>query len=469
MATCRWIASKISEFLGSEDDVVIELCFSLLEGTRFPNIKELQINLTGFLDKDTPKFCKELWNLCLSAQTSPQGVPKELLEAKKLELIQEKIDAEKAADEARKRKEQETTRERNLDTIRQRERAERGRGRGGGRPFEPRRPRDSRSPPQRWRDSPPRGPPPRRELDSYVPRGRGGRMNRTQNRSRTRSVSPPIARAISRSRSATPRDSRPGRAPRDISSSRSRSPPIRRKRRSSTSLSPVRDERGGGRGSGRGGRYARDARRLRSISPSESSRSPSPRRRRRRSRSSSTRSRSQTPPRQHRPKLRRRSYSPFRSLSRDRLPRGQGRGGRSGRSPSHDHGYGRRDGRADIVKERNPRNHGRLSRSPDPDTSRKRRSPSFSSSRSRSRSRSRGPTKDRKRRRSLPRYAPAARRRRNTSSVSSSSPNEKRRKTADSSDEEPLRQSPKPKSAEGREDETMKDVEDKEVGAIAPP
>lgn len=52
----------------------------------------LQIQLTGFLDKDTAKFCKELWLLCLSAQSNPQGVPKELLEAKKLELIQEKVD-----------------------------------------------------------------------------------------------------------------------------------------------------------------------------------------------------------------------------------------------------------------------------------------------------------------------------------------------------------------------------------------
>jgi len=56
-----------------------------------PDIKSLQIQLTGFLDKDTPKFCKELWNLCLSAQENPQGVPKELLEAKKMELRQEKV------------------------------------------------------------------------------------------------------------------------------------------------------------------------------------------------------------------------------------------------------------------------------------------------------------------------------------------------------------------------------------------
>ncbi|KAF2099618.1 hypothetical protein NA57DRAFT_75119 [Rhizodiscina lignyota] len=84
-----WIAGKISEILGAEDDVVIELCFNLLEA-RFPDIKALQIQLTGFLEKHTAAFCKELWNLCLSAQSNELGVPKELLEAKKLELIQGK-------------------------------------------------------------------------------------------------------------------------------------------------------------------------------------------------------------------------------------------------------------------------------------------------------------------------------------------------------------------------------------------
>ncbi|KAE8441345.1 hypothetical protein EG329_005494 [Mollisiaceae sp. DMI_Dod_QoI] len=111
----KWIAGKISEILGSEDDVVIELCFNLIEGSRYPDIKKLQIQLTGFLDKDTASFCKELWKLCLSAQSNPQGVPKELLEAKKLELIQEKIDAEKAAEEARRRREEEQRREREVN------------------------------------------------------------------------------------------------------------------------------------------------------------------------------------------------------------------------------------------------------------------------------------------------------------------------------------------------------------------
>jgi hypothetical protein len=31
----RWIAGKIAEILGNEDDVVIELCFNLVEGERF--------------------------------------------------------------------------------------------------------------------------------------------------------------------------------------------------------------------------------------------------------------------------------------------------------------------------------------------------------------------------------------------------------------------------------------------------
>ncbi|MCJ1361332.1 hypothetical protein MMC16_000430 [Acarospora aff. strigata] len=99
----KWIAGKISEILGNEDDVVIELCFNLLEGARFPDIKVLQIQLTGFLDKDTARFCKELWTLCLSAQSNPQGVPKELLEAKKLELIQEKLQKKRV--DARSRRE----------------------------------------------------------------------------------------------------------------------------------------------------------------------------------------------------------------------------------------------------------------------------------------------------------------------------------------------------------------------------
>ncbi|KAM9880766.1 PWI domain-containing protein [Verticillium dahliae] len=124
----KWIASKISEILGGEDDVVIELCFGLIEGSRFPDIKGLQIQLTGFLDKETAPFCKELWKLFLSAQASPQGVPKELLEAKKLELIQEKIEADRVAEESRRRREDADRRQSQGGDPR--ERRDWGRGRG---------------------------------------------------------------------------------------------------------------------------------------------------------------------------------------------------------------------------------------------------------------------------------------------------------------------------------------------------
>ncbi|KAF2253447.1 PWI domain-containing protein [Trematosphaeria pertusa] len=87
----KWIAGKITAILGDDDEIVVETCYNLLEQDQFPKIKEIQIQLTGFLNKDCPAFCKELWGLMLSAQDSPVGVPKEMLEAKKLELQQEQV------------------------------------------------------------------------------------------------------------------------------------------------------------------------------------------------------------------------------------------------------------------------------------------------------------------------------------------------------------------------------------------
>lgn len=41
----RWIAGKISDILGSEDDVVIELCFNLLEGSRFVSTRIYELDI----------------------------------------------------------------------------------------------------------------------------------------------------------------------------------------------------------------------------------------------------------------------------------------------------------------------------------------------------------------------------------------------------------------------------------------
>ncbi|KAK5172236.1 uncharacterized protein LTR77_003874 [Saxophila tyrrhenica] len=250
-----WVGDEVARILKSEDDVVTELVNNILDSSKHPNIKELQIQLTGFLDKDAAPFCQALWKLCLSAQDSPHGVPKELLEAKKAELAQAKADEDKAREDALKRQEADRERERDVARVRDRERSERGRGRGGrgGRDFDRRAPRDSRSPPPRRRhdDDDYRRPPPR-ATDSYIP----SNPRRRGSPSYSRSPSPPRRRR---------RDP-----------SRSRSPP-RRSRNTSTERSRSRD-----RGS--------DRRRKRSSALRR--RSPSPRRHRRRSPSSSDRSRS---------------------------------------------------------------------------------------------------------------------------------------------------------------------------------
>ncbi|KAI8940291.1 hypothetical protein NX059_003992 [Plenodomus lindquistii] len=128
----KWIANRITTILGDEDDIVVETCYNLVEQNQFPKIKEIQIQLTGFLNKDTAAFCKELWDLMLSAQDSPMGVPRELLEAKKLELQQEQLS--KAAAEARRLEDKEQNDM--IDSFRRSERTDRPeRGRGGGRGF----------------------------------------------------------------------------------------------------------------------------------------------------------------------------------------------------------------------------------------------------------------------------------------------------------------------------------------------
>ena len=49
------------------------------------NGKQVQIQLTGFMEKNTGKFMKELWTLLLSAQKNASGVPQQFLDAKQEE------------------------------------------------------------------------------------------------------------------------------------------------------------------------------------------------------------------------------------------------------------------------------------------------------------------------------------------------------------------------------------------------
>lgn len=83
-----WIADKVGELLGFEDDVVVEYIHGMLEDPdqKQPDPKKVQLSLTGFLESSTPKFMAELWLLLLSAQKSLGGIPQEFVEKKKQEM-----------------------------------------------------------------------------------------------------------------------------------------------------------------------------------------------------------------------------------------------------------------------------------------------------------------------------------------------------------------------------------------------
>ena len=66
----------------------------------------MQINLTGFLGGSKARlFISELWKLLASAQSSPDGIPAELVEMKKKELLKRQEEDDRLR-EIRKREEE---------------------------------------------------------------------------------------------------------------------------------------------------------------------------------------------------------------------------------------------------------------------------------------------------------------------------------------------------------------------------
>nr|GMD12422.1 serine/arginine repetitive matrix protein 1 isoform X1 [Ipomoea batatas]GMD17418.1 serine/arginine repetitive matrix protein 1 isoform X1 [Ipomoea batatas]GMD18871.1 serine/arginine repetitive matrix protein 1 isoform X1 [Ipomoea batatas] len=101
-----WIAKRVTELVGIEDEVLINFIYSLLEG-KDVNGKEVQIQLTGFMERNTGKFMKELWSLLLSAQNNASGVPQQFLDAKEEETKKKKAESDRITNEIQRRKERE--------------------------------------------------------------------------------------------------------------------------------------------------------------------------------------------------------------------------------------------------------------------------------------------------------------------------------------------------------------------------
>ncbi|XP_031253978.1 serine/arginine repetitive matrix protein 1 isoform X2 [Pistacia vera] len=341
-----WIANRVTELLGFEDEVLINFIYGLLDGKEV-NGKQVQISLTGFMEKNTGKFMKELWTLLLSAQKNASGVPQQFLDAKEEETREKKLEADRIANEIQKKKEKES-RERDQERLKKMDgavemkaaadaldpntktmlakdasiRSEDGKG-PGERNGVRGRSRVSRSPQSAGHSpSPHRGSPSRSVSKSHSnSRDYSGRKSRSMSRSpnaRRRSISSDRVHHSLRRRSITPRrrhsprfSPSPRRRPsylrrRSRSRSLRRSPsPFRRRLHSPfrrKSPSPMRR------------RSPSPVRRRRSPSPIRRRRSPSPVRRRR-SPSPVRRRRSPSPIRRRRsPSLirRRRSPSPIR-------------------------------------------------------------------------------------------------------------------------------------------------------------
>lgn len=81
-----WIATRVEQMLGFEDEVLVEFVLGLLEADQFPDPRKIQISLTGFLEKRALPFTHELWRHLLSAQVSVGGVPRAFVEQKKREM-----------------------------------------------------------------------------------------------------------------------------------------------------------------------------------------------------------------------------------------------------------------------------------------------------------------------------------------------------------------------------------------------
>lgn len=101
----RWVGERLTEMLGFEDEVVIGLVKNLLlvrtdalsGQTKRVDPKALQVQLTGFLEKQAAPFVGELWRLLLEAQDAPYGIPPAFVEKKKEQLRAQKSEKNREA------------------------------------------------------------------------------------------------------------------------------------------------------------------------------------------------------------------------------------------------------------------------------------------------------------------------------------------------------------------------------------
>ena len=95
-----WIATRVTELLTVEDDVLIAMIYNLLEqDVVHKSGVYVYSQLQTFLEKETDTFMRELWDLLVSANANPSGIPQRFIDEKANELRRQK----ELADELRRR------------------------------------------------------------------------------------------------------------------------------------------------------------------------------------------------------------------------------------------------------------------------------------------------------------------------------------------------------------------------------
>lgn len=82
----KWVNEKIVELVGFEDEILINLVVNMLQSGELEG-KKLQLDVTGFLEKQAGAFVEELWTYLVDAQTQPNGIPSAFIQKKKQEIL----------------------------------------------------------------------------------------------------------------------------------------------------------------------------------------------------------------------------------------------------------------------------------------------------------------------------------------------------------------------------------------------
>ncbi|ODV95271.1 hypothetical protein PACTADRAFT_50016 [Pachysolen tannophilus NRRL Y-2460] len=88
----KWVDTRINELIPGGDEILVQFIENLLTTTQDP--KKIYLQIKSFLEEDALKFVKQLWDLLISAQDDPDGIPSELLEMRKKEILQAQIEEE---------------------------------------------------------------------------------------------------------------------------------------------------------------------------------------------------------------------------------------------------------------------------------------------------------------------------------------------------------------------------------------